>query len=97
MPYIIHISYKGEIAMKNRIIRHLITTVGLLCCTLCLSVLPVSAAAAEPQSTGIGTTIEPQQAVKRWIYEERDNKLYKRLFNFSTGQWEGDWIFVRDL
>lgn len=83
--------------MKNRIIRHLITTVGLLCCTLCLSVLPVSAAAAEPQSIGIGTTIEPQKAIKEWIYAEKDGKLYKRLLNRSTGQWEGDWIFVRNL
>ena len=83
--------------MKNRIIRHFITTVGLLCCTLCLSVLPVSAAASAPQSAGIGTTIEPQKAIKEWLYKEENNKLYKRLYNYSTGQWEGNWIFVRNL
>lgn len=85
--------------MKNRIIRNIITTVSVLSCALCLSVTPVSAAAsaAAPQAIGSGTTIEPHAADRQWIYAEKDNKLYKRIFNFSTNHWEGDWIFVRNL
>ncbi|MCM1111712.1 MAG: hypothetical protein NC399_00505 [Muribaculum sp.] len=85
--------------MKNRIIRNIITTVSVLSCALCLSVTPVSAAssAAAPQAIGSGTTIEPHAADRRWVYKEENNKLYKRIFNYSTHQWEGEWIFVRNL
>lgn len=29
-----------------------------------------------------------------WIYETRNGKLYKCLFNFTTGEEIGDWILV---
>ncbi len=31
----------------------------------------------------------------RWRYEiKEDGKLYKRLYNYTTRQWIGDWILV---
>lgn len=51
--------------------------------------IPVSAAA----STGT-ETVSPQADVKRWIYEEREDGWWKRLYNGTKGVWEGDWIYV---
>lgn len=51
--------------------------------------IPVNAAV----STGT-ETVSPQADVKRWIYEEREDGLWKRLYNTTRGVWEGDWIYV---
>lgn len=51
--------------------------------------LPVSAAA----STGT-ETVSPQADVKEWIFEEREDGLWKRLYNGTKGRWETDWIYV---
>lgn len=29
-----------------------------------------------------------------WIVQYRNGKYYKRLFNYTTGTWIGDWILV---
>lgn len=44
-------------------------------------------------------TAEPCSDVKIWVLDFRksDNKLYKRLYNTTTHNWIGDWIYVRDL
>ncbi len=39
-------------------------------------------------------TIEPRTDIKKWVYKLFGNNLYKRLYNYSTGHWESDWIFV---
>lgn len=32
---------------------------------------------------------------KEWIFEDKpDGHRYKRLFNYTTGKWETDWILV---
>ncbi len=68
-------------------------------CTACLSlailacpatVLPAQAAPALP---GIST----QQDSIEWVYNAVDGKLYKCLYNYSTCNWIGDWIYVCDL
>lgn len=42
-------------------------------------------------------TVEPCQDILRWVFDIRDNKLYKRLYNKSKCVWVGDWIYLRDL
>ena len=44
-----------------------------------------------------GETAEPCKDILRWVFDIRDNKLYKRLYNTSTCNWVGDWIYLRDL
>lgn len=40
-------------------------------------------------------TVMPMSDDIRWVYKtSADGKRYKRLFNYSTGQWIGDWILV---
>ena len=55
------------------------------------SALPVQAAVAQEE------TIMPMSDAISWIYDVRNNKLYKRLYNHSTGSWIGNWIYVCDL
>ena len=42
-------------------------------------------------------TITPYADNTIWRYMEKDGKLYKRLYNTSTGLWVGDWIYVKDI
>lgn len=38
---------------------------------------------------------ETYTAKKGWAYKVIDGHLYKRLYNYSTGRWETDWILVQ--
>lgn len=38
--------------------------------------------------------VQPRTDIKEWRYKVINGNLYKRLYNYSTGRWEGDWIFV---
>lgn len=53
--------------------------------------LSMSVNAAAPTDT---ETVSPQADIKRWIYEEREDGWWKRLYNASKCIWEGDWIYV---
>lgn len=54
--------------------------------------LPVQAA------TSPGTVAQPQKDDIRYRFTIIDKrKVYKRLYNYSTCNWIGDWIFVCEL
>lgn len=38
--------------------------------------------------------IQPYSDRIEWRYKYEDGKYYKRLFNYSTASWVGDWILV---
>lgn len=52
-------------------------------------VMPVSAATPSGSET-----VSPQADVKRWVLDIRGDEVWKRLYNTTTHEWEGDWIFV---
>lgn len=54
-----------------------------------LSVTEVSA-----QEWDNGSIIQPYAAIKKWKYKYENGHYYKRLYNYSTGKWEGGWIKV---
>lgn len=55
----------------------------------------VSAASAIPLTTLSDTTISPLADDIKWVYYTADDgKTYKRLYNYSTGEWIGEWIYV---
>lgn len=41
-----------------------------------------------------GSNAETWTAKKEWAYKVIDGHLYKRLYNYSTGRWETDWILI---
>lgn len=76
-----------------------ISLMAVLCSMTLFFAVPefgISASAAVPPREG---TADPCKDIIRWVYDFRksDNKLYKRLYNTSTCNWIGDWIYVRDL
>lgn len=47
--------------------------------------------AATPPSS---ETVSPQADVLSWIYMRDGDDVWKRLYNGTTGEWVGDWIYV---
>lgn len=48
-------------------------------------------ASAAPADT---ETVSPQDSIRVWIFEEREDGLWKRLYDTTHGVWIGDWIYV---
>lgn len=74
-----------------------ITFMTLLCSMSLFFTVPeftISASAAIPPRD---ETVQPCADILRWVLKIEDNKLYKRLYNTSTFNWVGDWIYLRDL
>lgn len=52
----------------------------------------VQASSDQMENIAQETIIEPRKDDIRYVYEVRDGKLYKRLYNYSKDKWVGDWI-----
>ncbi len=83
--------------MKTKIMRRIAAAIGIASCSLCLLVTPAASLPAQAAAPGGSTVAEPNQDIKEWRFLQIGSKLYKRLWNCSTGEWEGPWIFVRNL
>lgn len=46
------------------------------------------------QSNAVASEVEARTDITGWRYQVIDGHLYKRLYNYSTGRWETDWILV---
>lgn len=84
--------------MKNKLINRIISTTCALVCCLSVFAVPASGLTADaaPQAATEEEIVSPNAEILEWVYAEAGGKIYKRLFNCSTGQWAGDWIYVRD-
>lgn len=65
---------------------------------LCLCATPLSVSAnvsiAIPPANAGDHSVSPQSDVIKWIYIVEDGKIYKCLYNSSTGEYIGEWIYV---
>lgn len=59
----------------------------------------ISALAAEPTTSNIAdtvsvseTSVSPRAENTGWRYKFENGKKYKRLYNYNTKKWVGDWI-----
>lgn len=62
-------------------------------------ITPVSPAYAEETSVLENLDVEESGIETRtpkidWVYKVINGHLYKRLYNYSTGRWESDWILI---
>lgn len=73
------------------------TLFTLLCCLSVLFMTPNFTLVTEAATENGSEIVQPRAEILQWVFDIRDNKLYKRLYNTSTGEWVGDWIYVRDL
>lgn len=74
-----------------------ITLMTVLCSLSLLFVAPELSISASAATSSGDETAAPCADIIQWVYEARGNKLYKCKYNTSTGEWVGDWIFVRYL
>ena len=83
--------------MKNKIMKKVTMALGVVClCTGMAFAAPMAGIQAEAASN-IGTGATVQAHIIAYCYKVEDGALYKRLYNYSTGYFVGDWIFVRYL
>lgn len=71
----------------------------MICALAMLSSVLFAGPAMATQQNNITTYneengMEPRTDIKEWRYKVENGNLYKRLYNYSTGHWETDWIFV---
>lgn len=66
---------------------------GMLLCTFVTFTTPVTTLVTYAAESDI---VEPCTDIREWVYKIENGKLYKALFNRSTGQYESDWIYLCD-
>ena len=71
-----------------------ITLIAVLCSFSLLFVIPSFSITASAATAPEEESAAPQADIMDWIYEFRGTHIYKRLYNTSTGEWVGDWIYV---
>lgn len=84
--------------MKNKKHMKQILTQGILPFSLSLSMMLIPNSYIQVSSTqqnAENETISLRSDVIKWVFNTIGGKRYKRLYNFSTRSWVGDWILVR--
>lgn len=59
-----------------------------------MTVFASPAATLTVQAAEAPVEISTRAADIRWCFKVENGKTYKRLYNYSTQQWVGDWILV---
>lgn len=49
-----------------------------------------------PTEAAVLPGVETQADIKEWYFKIENGKLYKRLYNTTTANWETEWIYVCD-
>lgn len=73
--------------LKIRKITLIATLCGMLFATPYFSI-QVDAATAPGSET-----VSPQADVISWVYERRGDEIWKCLYNTTTDEWIGEWIY----
>ena len=79
---------------KKRVNKMLATIGSVICLSISILESPITSITV---SAADDATIQPYKDDIQWRFKVENNKLYKRLYNYSTISWVGDWIYVRDL
>lgn len=75
--------------------KKLITLTGIAAFGIATLFSPAASTVAEAAS--IETTVSPCSDMIEWRYKEENGKLYRRLYNYTTASWVGEWLYVCDL
>lgn len=67
--------------------------IGMLLCAIAVLSTPTTTIVTYASESG---DIEARTDFREWLYKIENDKLYKRLYNQTTGLWETDWIYVCD-
>lgn len=81
--------------MKNtKRFKKLLTLTGIAAFSFAALFSPATTIVAEASESA---TVTPCADIIEWRFKEEDGKLYRRLYNYTAGEWVGDWEYVRDL
>ncbi len=80
---------------NHKVIRRFVTLCSAVCISLAIMSSPI--ASMPVQAIGAQEEIQPLSDKIEWRFKIENNKIYKRLYNYSIGDWVGEWIYVRDL
>ena len=73
----------------------LFATLGVSLTVCFLQPVPTVTAAEQCSSTTqYDSPAEPSSYNLRWIFKVENGKRYKRLYNASTREWIGGWIYI---
>lgn len=75
----------------------LLATLGMLSVALSVFLCPANSITVQAAATPGGDIAAPCSDNIGYIYFTVGKKVYKQLYNFSTGTWLGEPIFVREL
>lgn len=90
---------------RKKSTKNLALLAGTACLTLMVFACPTTSltvnAASNVQEDSIATLsddygIAPLKDDIQYRYKIENGKLYKRLYNYTVGEWVGDWIYVCD-
>lgn len=73
--------------------KKLITLAGIACFGMAVLISPATTLTAEA-AVSSEATVDPCAASIGYRYKTENGKIYKRLYNYTTGNWIGDWIYV---
>lgn len=89
----------------KKLTKNLALLAGTACLTLMVFACPTTSltvnAASNVQDDSIVTLsgdygIMPLKDDIQYRYKIENGKMYKRLYNYTVGEWVGDWIYVCD-
>ncbi len=63
----------------------------IICSLTILLLCPAVTVSAQAAPSG-EETIQPRAPIIKWVFKEENGIIYRRLYNYSTGEWIGDWI-----
>ena len=81
----------------KKVQKKLAAVIGASCLALTLFACPAASLPVQAAANQEEYGIRPMADIKTWVYIMQGDSIYKRLFNNTTGEWIGDWIFVRKI
>lgn len=80
----------------KKTLRRLTVFAGSSCLAAMILFCPASALSAQAAPAAAEATVQPCSDDIQYVYKIENGKMYKRLYNYSTMVYIGDWIYVCD-
>lgn len=77
--------------MKQKKIKKLVMAMFMACFSFGVLLCPATSLSAE---AAVAETVQPRSDIIEWRFKIEDGKLYRRLYNYSTANWIGEWLYV---
>jgi uncharacterized membrane protein len=88
---------KRRRTMKKNTLKKISAAVCAACFSAALAVAAPVATISVQAEEAVEETSKTREQIISYVYKIKDNKLYKCKYNYTTGEYIGDWIYVRDL